>query len=494
MVCPYCSTDMEPIELNGKVFCSNCGLTIANNAPEPIANTINPAPTEVTGVATDTPEEVDFPIIPEVAEAAASEPVEQPQVEPEQAIVEAVSIPRKLEVANEEPVMEPAVATGPETWSPITTEAAQDLGITPSVDSEPVDQSTSVPEPAFESRIPDVSIPSEEDFDTSTPNTETTPGSFVELANPGDEKSTLEASGILLDILGEEKDKVAPSIKEEAKPLDPVKEPEIPVETETKEEDDIYTLPKELRVGLRNKKVNKVPTVPAEELDSKTEKKIEKLEEKIAELPEPTVEVTPEEAQKYDPDTIEKAQIIKDYFDAAIEKDKKAKKVKAVTKKRKLARKGFSYFLATMLIVAALGIGSYFVFRHFLPANQVQQAKETASFSTTAPTYVPEGYALTTSSYSDADKTFQMKYNFTTDASRTILYKQVKIDDSQRYIADYISKDNVTFIQKDVDGVTFTEINKTNLLWAKNGFVFVIETKNFTLSPDMLYKMAGSAQ
>lgn len=29
MICPYCSIDIEPIELNGKTFCSNCGLAIS---------------------------------------------------------------------------------------------------------------------------------------------------------------------------------------------------------------------------------------------------------------------------------------------------------------------------------------------------------------------------------------------------------------------------------------------------------------------------------
>lgn len=516
MVCPYCSTDMEPIELNGKVFCSNCGLTIANNAPEPVANTINPTSTEVTGVATDIPEEVEFPIIPEVADAAA--PVIPSVAEeslsniPEGSLqqgrddnVEVVSIPRKLEVATEEPVVEPTSATGPETWSPITTEAAQDLGITPNVDSEPVDQPTSEPEPTFESRIPDVGIPSEADFDTSAPNTETAPGSFVELANPGSEKQTLEASGILLDILGEEKSEQDSSHEVSTttdKPLDPVKEPEIPAKTETKEEDDIYKLPSEVRVGLRNKRVSKeakevpkqVQTSPEPEPDPRTEKKIEKLEEKIAAMPEPVVKIAEKEVSKYDPDTIEKAKVIKDYFSTAIEKDKKAKKTKATTKKKHKAMKNLLYFSLALLVVLAIGIGAYFGYRQFLPSNQAQLAKETASFSTTTPTYVPEGYALTTSSYSDKDKTFQMRYNFVTDASRTILYKQIKTDDAQKYIADYIAQKNATFVQKDVEGVTYTEVDKTDLLWSKNGFAFVIETKNYLLSTDLLYKMAGSVQ
>lgn len=33
MICPYCSTDMEPIELNGKAFCSNCGLSVGSSTP-----------------------------------------------------------------------------------------------------------------------------------------------------------------------------------------------------------------------------------------------------------------------------------------------------------------------------------------------------------------------------------------------------------------------------------------------------------------------------
>lgn len=34
MICPYCNTEMEPIDLAGKVFCSNCGMTISGNNPK----------------------------------------------------------------------------------------------------------------------------------------------------------------------------------------------------------------------------------------------------------------------------------------------------------------------------------------------------------------------------------------------------------------------------------------------------------------------------
>lgn len=30
MICPYCSTEIEPLDLAGKLFCSNCGMTISN--------------------------------------------------------------------------------------------------------------------------------------------------------------------------------------------------------------------------------------------------------------------------------------------------------------------------------------------------------------------------------------------------------------------------------------------------------------------------------
>jgi hypothetical protein len=256
MVCPYCSTDIEPIELNGKVFCSNCGLTIANNPTEPSVNAIKPEPNTVTDVETEGPEEINFPIVPEVVEAASSATSNET---PEKTTTE--TLPRKLEVVTEE---EPIQTT--ESFRPITEEAEKDLGLTPSAE-EPLAEG-----PVFESKISELSIPSEDDFDSAGSSENESAGSYIEIADPGNEKSTLEASGILLDILGEDAKaaNIKPSvISTEAEKssldrsldparddnvLNPVLEPEIPAKTDTKEDDDIYTLPSEVKVGLAKKR------------------------------------------------------------------------------------------------------------------------------------------------------------------------------------------------------------------------------------------------
>lgn len=370
---------MEPIELNGKVFCSNCGLTIANNGPTTInapQPTNSPVIDQVTGVTTDKPEEVDFPVIPEVAEATPVEPVDQPVIAEE-------SAPRKVEVTTEEPIVQTEFS------KPITEEAMKDLGITPEIPVEPEPET-----PVLESKIADLTIPSEEDFDASK-ETETAAASFVELPVVGDEKSTLEAGGLLLDILSEEtkepvvnyssnaSEKPKHDSSRDARTIDPIVEPEIPVKTETKVEDDIYTLPSEVKVGLRNKKVKKTEILNQvqddEKPDSKIEKKIEKLEEKIAETPEPVVDITPEEAKNYDPDTIEvhdidpndhKSKVIKDYFNDAIDRDKKTHKKKKQKKDRpKKTLRIFMYTLLAILITLLLVVMVYTVYVYFKPTT-----------------------------------------------------------------------------------------------------------------------------
>ena len=516
MVCPYCSTDMTPIELNGKTFCSNCGLTIANNSPSPVQSTINPVPETVSNIETQPPEEVDFPVIPEVVEAEVQQSVDSTPEAPIIPNPEEAETPK----ASEEPLIdyfgqfgntdegettEPlgkkldVITETPEPSMPITEETERDLGIVPE-------------EPVLESKISELAIPNEEDFSFGTPEQTDLPveQSYVELANPGDEQETLEASGILLDILGEEKpekkeDKKTPKKTTStpsvptAEALNPVTEPELPAETETKEEDDdIYTLPTEVKVGLRNKKVTKDTPIPP---DPKTEEQIEKLEEEIAEAPVPVVDVTPEEAATYDPDAVElhtidaasqKAKVIKDYFSTAIEKDKEAKKKKTKKKKRGNLLRSFAISLLVIAVIAVLAVSSYLAYNTYNPANKEQKVSESASFSTLTPSYVPEGYSLTSSNYSDTDKTFDMLYTFTSDKAKTIVYKQIQTDSAADYISKYVTEANATYTEKVIADVTFTEVGGVNLLWAKDGFVFLIESKNFTFSNDLLYKMADS--
>lgn len=502
---------MTPIELNGKVFCSNCGLTIANNSPEPTTNTISPTPETVSNVATNVPEEVQFPVIPEIAladenKSTANETagfytnqpseVEEPTQEKIEEVIEA-PVARKLEIITDDE------SPQTESWAPITAEIAKDLGVsnTETTDNEPV----------FESKISDLSIPSEEDFSEITTDHEPV-SSYVELANPGNEKETLEASGILLDILGNENNQPQTepdtgSQKSEAI-LNPIAEPEIPAETETKEEDDIYTIPSEIKVGLRNKKVTKKHntkeiTQKPEEVDPKTEKKIEKLEELIADTPEPTISLTAEEAKDYDPDTIdikdinptvEKSKIIKDYFSTAIEKDKKVKKKKSKKKKRKQSFKIIKIIISSILIFCIFAVGVYFAYDYFKPARAVQQSVEMSRFTTITPTYIPEGYLLKNSDYFDSDKTFQVSYIFANDKSKMITYRQIQVDNTGKFISDYILAENASFIEKTVGDLTITEVNKNNLVWAKDEFVFIIETENYDLSNELLYKIAETVK
>jgi len=526
MVCPYCSTDMTPIELNGKVFCSNCGLTIANNAPQvPYEQpTINPAPETITGVATEAPEEIEFPVIPEVV-AAVETPVEAaPAVTPtdyfgqfsnNETTATPESIGRKLEISTDES----------EVIRPITEQTAQDLGIETIVAPEPT-----------ESKIADLVIPSEDDFAISEPTAEPSVpmSSYVELANPGDEKETLEASGILLDILGEETTphtpvaevatpemipvisepltEIIPTMEEvsDVPELDPISEPEIPEHTETQEEDDLYVLPTEIKVGLRKKKSTKgevpvpvetkTPEFSEEVIDAKTEKRIEALEKEITEIPEPVISITPDEVTQIDPDTIskdeihvddnEKSKIIKDYFTTAIEKDKTKIKTKKKKAKNKKSLKVALFTLIGIVTIAGLGTLGYFGYNYYTRPTAAAEAKENVEFNTFSPTYIPEGYTLLDTKYTSSTGTHETVYQFADDAEKTIVLKQIKTDNAEQTISDYLQAADTTYIEKVQNGVTYTETAQPSLIWKNGDFVLILETKNFTYSNDFIYKMA----
>jgi hypothetical protein len=349
MVCPYCSTDMEPIELNGKVFCSNCGLTIKSGQPTRPANTIMGQTEKVEDIATNVPEEVQFPVIPEENDAPEQLAVKVPEV----------STP---DIAEEVPITQANLPAEPtEPFNPITQEAEEDLGLTPP--------------PELESKIPDIGIPSETDFENIKPTDQEPTKSYLELANPGNELDALGASGILLDILAEEpKDKEVKASKEprklkvdvlKDKPENPIQNPELESVPATEE----LAEPE-----ITSSKINK--GTDADPIDPKTEKKIEKLEKKIEDLPDPDPEITPEEAHKYDPDAV-KAKAIKEYFDSALsdarnqpqKNSKKPTKTTAKKPKKKLNEHGPYVILAiTLAIVVAVLLGgmAYYIFATFV--------------------------------------------------------------------------------------------------------------------------------
>ncbi len=329
MVCPYCSTDMEPIELSGKVFCSNCGLTIKNNQPAQV-NTVSQSFQKVEDVATERPEELQFPVVPEIADALEHKTENSPDIL----------------IPSSDDSVETASNVPAEPFNPITQAAAEELGLeTPAPDTE------------NGSRIPDISIPTEADFD-SVETRGTSEGSFIELASPGNETDILNASNILLDILSEEPEKKPANTEKTTgprklkvdvlkdKPQNPIENPELePAEKDT----------------------------PSDEIDPKTAKKIEKLEEKIEEIPEPEVTISPEEAKKYDPDTIKSA-AIKEYFNSALSearnqpRNEVKKNKKKVTKKKAREHGPALIFAITLAGVTAvlLGFVTYYLITNYV--------------------------------------------------------------------------------------------------------------------------------
>jgi len=345
---------MEPIELSGKVFCSNCGLTIKNNQPAPSTNTVSQQFQKVEDIATDVPEEVQFPVVPEVVQALE----EKTENSPENLIPSSVEEGLALFTSQ--------AADQTNSYKPITQSAAEELGIETTPAFEPIAPAVTADEPEMpeiESRIPDIAIPSEADFEVGQNEIEPQK-SYLELANPGNELDALNASGILLDILGEESKPKLPEVKEtkthkaprkltvdilKDKPENPIEHPEL----EAAEEE----------VALEK---------PQPAVDAKTEKKIEKLEKKIEDMPEPVVELTEEDAVKYDPDTL-KSQAIKEYFSSALSEARnkpvstknQVAKPKAKKTKKKLKEHGpaliFAITLAAITAVLLGGITYYLI-------------------------------------------------------------------------------------------------------------------------------------
>jgi hypothetical protein len=659
MVCPYCSTEMTPIELNGKVFCSNCGLTIANNStgtieiPQPTIsqyfNEIHKDKTDTLEGTTSTitsdliPDEKETDIQPMIPSQEEVPPTNPTDTKPIDYFGQFRNVPveerasdngRKLEVRTDDNISDTEKSVSiSDNSKPITEEAVESLGIntseqstetppqteeTPTLshdeetvpisyveESIPVSQTdetvpipkieTSLPTPNIpepspkleveetipiprtdepvsnshieesvaapkaeqmtspqieesspktiveeqipiaqdrqpiyvsqkdetvsESRISDLSIPTEKDFENHTiaQNQVAPVSSYVELANPGDEKETLEAGEILLDILAEES--TQKEINHDTQPhknkkkdvlggapQNPIEYPEIPTDTETNEKDDVFiTLNKNVSEVVEKEELPKtdferISEKQIPETDTSiNDETIEKLEEQIAKTPEPVVDISTDELSKYDPDAIDfknvhesdqKTSVIKEYFSSALEQDKRKVKTKTKKKMKALPSRFILLFFLLFTLVLFIGVGGYFILNSNKPQTLIQEAKESATFTTVIPSNLPDGYVMFTSDYNDSTKTFKVEYVFATDKAKTITFSQILSEDSEKYISDYKGQTNTSFIEKEITGITYTEINDVNLFWVNNGFVFTIETKNFTFSNDLLYKMA----
>jgi hypothetical protein len=227
LVCPYCSTDMEPIELNGKTFCSNCGLTIGAATPHTPAADISPysatdqsAPTSsfdtVAPVATLSPqtpikdemkESLGLPIneegdliIADSKEPETSEVLDDiPTIptEPETPVSVKLSVNSTDEVST----------STDESYYPLPAEAVAAESDRDTEPDEPVAEMPPVSDfsDTIDSEIPhltqSVDIPDENDFESAPAQDPDDYSKAIE--KKIEEVDTLGASGILLDILNE---------------------------------------------------------------------------------------------------------------------------------------------------------------------------------------------------------------------------------------------------------------------------------------------------
>lgn len=248
MVCPYCSADMEPIELSGKTFCSNCGLTIGAASPyspaatiTPFSDTDKPTGLPTTDITPLAPLEPQTPI----KDSTKSE-FGLPVNEPGDLIIGSGAIAEEIDDANvttmpQEPV-KVTVNTDSERPLPVDSSDEQtDSNLPPTdftEDSEVTPTSESadyvIPSPVNE-EVPSfsqtVEIPDETEFEAPAVESINNPQTNEEKIK---EVDTLGASGILLDILSENYH--AAEASDELKALNAAEEVLDEIETEETEE------------------------------------------------------------------------------------------------------------------------------------------------------------------------------------------------------------------------------------------------------------------
>ncbi len=208
MVCPYCSTDMEPIELGGKTFCSNCGLSVGAASPQakvmintsfakttapatPILNDAPPAPLSPQtpikdGIKTDLGLPVNEADDLIIANSSPEEPAVSDVVELQQ--------PVKLSVTTETEKQPLTNDDGFYTSAPNPETLPQDTPVAPEVSDTNPETEESIP-PLGQT----IEIPNENDFEA--PGLDATNDKSLE--EKVQNVDTLGASGILLDILNE---------------------------------------------------------------------------------------------------------------------------------------------------------------------------------------------------------------------------------------------------------------------------------------------------
>jgi hypothetical protein len=294
MVCPYCSTDMEPIELNGKVFCSNCGLTIKTLAEptrlDPNASVVsgykNPSLNEPIKNDSAFPTEGTTPISPNNMNPITDSAKEELGIEvnhPENDL-EAPNNP-PLEITEEPVLSESSDAVIEENSTAQITSNSPEIKES-NKDTDDIDSI--------------VKTLSQADLQTHKP----LPGS----ANSEQIKEieSLAAGSILLDILSD--DLIQKEDEAEVKVLDAAKK----LVKHIKPADISEANNTESEKTNKNSEIPETSNQIAIEKEaerSETEEEIKQIEDKIHNLEEKSFEVSDKEIKKYDPDALDMAHL-----------------------------------------------------------------------------------------------------------------------------------------------------------------------------------------
>ncbi len=233
---------------------------------------------------------------------------------------------------------------------------------------------------------------------------------------------------------------------------------------------------------------------------------------------------TPADTKEDEPETPAsgvKQEVIKSFFKDKIEGPKKRKKsglLNSIFKKspksrkkavqtpvpQKIREKGQKKKLSLWLLVGLAIAGGLFViltitfslvyfYKPSAQQSRTQQAAEVSNFDSIIPATLPPGYEMSSSNYNEGKKKLTVKFTFVNDKDKSITYSQTQQKDSANALAEYIkSNDKATYVSREQDGVSFTELSTGALAWTKDDFLFTIETVKYDFASDLLYKMALS--
>lgn len=508
MICPYCSEDIEPIELNGKTFCSNCGLGINNSSLSsasevqkpaeniPIQEAVTPTPTPIT--------------IPDEVKVESTEPpiVENTFEQEDQATLETTT--------QEGPILMDILSTPAETTpatpkpEPVNFDSAvqniENLGtagilldILSNEQSQKANEVNKKALEAAEELIDNINI--QED---STSEKITGAESFIPKDGRKLQVNILDDS-IVNPLTHPELVAAEPELDLPLPQADSLEDNKQDLEEPASSENGSLT-PDEPPLPVENLPEPGTPaeeTIESEEITGENEY-YEKSEVKAKE----TVVINHKEnlikelmGIETTPSTNIKSQHLKDYFSQIIKTEEPPKKTKKKAKKKKKSKKEkknllipITTLLFATLVLVFLGY-YYFKSANLLPTtitpSSTQNMNET--FETKEPKEIPYGYQKNEASFDQESLTYTVNYQFINDNNRALIFKQIKTDDTETELKKQINQITGSFEVKNIEDVAYTVFGNGTMLWQNENFVYIIEVKGDTFK-DMVEKMASSLE